>query len=85
MGAHFNSNMLIGLILVVFAIAMFISIVYNRYKTSGFKGKLPVIIVSAVVGVIGLVLFIMGVVYEWPNLVGADETAQIVNTIKFLL
>ncbi len=72
MGAHFNSNMLIGLILVVFAIAFYISITFNRYKESGFKGKLPVMIASAIIGVIGLVLFICGIVYEWPNLVQSD-------------
>lgn len=84
MGAHFNSNMLIGLIMMIFAIAMYISIVLNRYKTSGFKGKLPVIITSIVIGIIGLILFIVGVVYEWPNLV--SETQQILDySTKFFI
>lgn len=85
MGAYFNSNMLIGLIMVIFAIAMCISIVFNRYKTSGFKGKLPVIIVSAVIAVIGLVLFILGVIYEWPNLTNNAETAFLIDNFKFLI
>ena len=84
MGAYFNSNMLIGLIMIVFAIAMYISIVFNRYKTSGFKGKLPVIIASAVIGVIGIVLFVLGVIYEWPNLT-SKETALLVDNLKFFL
>jgi uncharacterized membrane protein YhhN len=84
MGAHFNSNMLIGLIMIVFAIAMYISIVLNRYKTSGFKGKLPVIITSVVIGIIGLVLFVIGIIYEWPNLI--VETQQILNySTSFLI
>lgn len=84
MGAHFNSNMLIGLIMVVFAIAFYISITYNRYKESGFKGKLPVIIASAVIGFIGLILFICGVVYEWPNLVQNDAFSAI-EQVRLLL
>ena len=83
MGAHFNSNMLIGIVLIVFALAMSISIIFNRYKTSGFKGKIPVIVVSSVVGVIGIILLIMGIVYEWPNL--TEDTALLFNHMYYLL
>ena len=85
MGAYFNSNMLIGLIMIVFAAAFYISIVMNRYKTSGFKGKLPVMIASAVIAVIGLILFIVGVVYEWPNLVNKDALLPAINTLHLFL
>lgn len=83
MGAHFNSNMLIGIVLVVFAIAMAISIIFNRYKTSGFKGKVPVIIASSIIGTIGLILLIMGIVYEWPNL--TNSSALITTYLNYLL
>ena len=78
MVTHFNSNMLIGLAMVIFAIAMYVSIIFNRYKETGFKGKLPVTIASIVIGVLGLILFIMGVVYEWPNLV-SDHACILTN------
>lgn len=82
MGTHFNSNMLFGVILMAFALAFYIAITVNRYKTSGFKGKLPVLITSIVVGVIGLVLFILGVVYEWPNL---TNSAEIITQLHLLI
>ena len=82
MGTHFNSNMLFGIILIAFALAFYIAITFNRYKTSGFKGKLPVLITSIVIGIIGIVLFVLGIVHECPNL---TETAQITNQLFYLL
>lgn len=82
MGAHFNSNMLIGILMIVVGIATIISIVVNRYKTTQFKGRLPVIIISIVVSVIGLVLLIMGICYEWPNLIASSQT--LLNPTSFL-
>lgn len=82
MGAHFNSNMLFGIVLMAFALAFYIGITINRYKTSGFKGKLPVLITSIVIGVIGLVLFVLGVVHEWPNL---TNSLEIINQFHFLV
>jgi phosphatidylserine synthase len=80
MGAHFNSNMLIGIILIVFAIAMVISITYNRYKTSHFKGRIPLFISSGIIALIGLILLILGIVYEWPNLTEDMHQAMIACT-----
>lgn len=68
MGFHFNSNILLGILFMAFAVAFYISIAVNRYKTSGFKGKIPVLITSIIIGIIGIVFFVLGVVYEWPNL-----------------
>ena len=75
MGTNFNSNMLIGILLTFAGIASYIGIVINRYKTKGFKGKLPVIIISAIMVIAGIFLFAMGVIYEWPSLVNSTESA----------
>ena len=83
MGAHFNSNMLIGIVLVVFAIAMFISITFNRYRTTGFKGRVPIIIASSIIAAIGVILFIVGLVYEWPDL--TEKSVYLLPSITQLL
>lgn len=69
MNTIFNFFMLIGAVLMAFAAGTYVSICLNRYKTSGFKGKIPVIIFSAIIFVVGLVLLIIGIIQVWPLLV----------------
>lgn len=52
-----------------FSAGFYFSICHNRYKKDNFKGKVPVIITSIVVALIGLALLIMGIVYAWPSMI----------------
>lgn len=55
---NFNSNLLIGVILIMVGIVWLYNFLKGR--NDRFKGKIPLIISSVVVMIIGLILFISG-------------------------
>lgn len=55
---NFNSNLLIGVILIMVGVVWLYNFLKGR--NDRFKGKIPLIISSVVVMIIGLILFISG-------------------------